>query len=364
VGDTGNQTDPCDSQLHSYPVSIPVQAGDVLAVYVVQNWEGILTSSNSGQRWATAAISEPAVGDTITAGPVRFQTNDIDVSATLENDNDLGISTPANLTVDASGPSGAAVSYTLPTASDPDDATAPTVACSPAPGATFPIGATTVTCTATDPDDANSPVTTSFTVTVNDKDLALSGMPANITANATSPAGATVTYALPTAVDEEPGASVSCDHAPGSTFPIGTTTVTCTATDPDDANSPVSQTFTVTVNYSFTGFAAPVDNPPAVNMVTAGQSIPIQFSLGGNFGLGIIAAGYPTVQQVSCTSGAPVNTGTETDTAGASGLQYDATTGTYTYVWKTAKAAKGTCQVFTLGLTDGTVHTANFQYAN
>jgi len=38
VGDTGNQTDPCDSQLHSYPVSIPVQAGDVLAVYVVQNW--------------------------------------------------------------------------------------------------------------------------------------------------------------------------------------------------------------------------------------------------------------------------------------------------------------------------------------
>jgi hypothetical protein len=273
------------------------------------------------------------VGDTITTGcsphPGR---GDIDVSATLESDNDLGISTPANLTVDASGPSGAAVSYTLPTASDPDD--------------------------------ANSPVTTSFTVTVNDTDLALSGMPANITANATSPARATVTYALPTAVDDKPGASVSCDHAPGSTFPIGTTTVTCTATDPDDANSPVSQTFTVTVNYSFTGFAAPVDNPPAVNMVTAGQSIPIQFSLGGNFGLGIIAAGYPTVQQVSCTSGAPVNTGTETDTAGASGLQYDATTGTYTYVWKTSKSARGTCQVFTLGLTDGTTYTANFQYAN
>ena len=95
-------------------------------------------------------------------------------------------------------------------------------------------------------------------------------------------------------------------------------------------------------------------------MVTAGQSIPIQFSLGANFGLGIIAAGYPAVQQVSCATGAPVNTSTETDTAGSSGLQYNATTNTYTYVWKTSKAAKGTCQVFTLGLTDGTVHTALF----
>ena len=35
LGETGNQADPCDSQLHSYPVSIPVQAGDVIGVYVV-----------------------------------------------------------------------------------------------------------------------------------------------------------------------------------------------------------------------------------------------------------------------------------------------------------------------------------------
>lgn len=116
--------------------------------------------------------------------------------------------------------------------------------------------------------------------------------------------------------------------------------------------------------YPFSGFLAPVDNPPTVNMVHAGQAIPIKFSLGGNFGLGIIAAGYPTAQQVNCTSGAPVNTTTETDTAGNSGLQYDATTNTYTYVWKTAKASAGTCQVFTLGLNDGTTYTANFQYTH
>jgi HYR domain len=58
-----------------------------------------------------------------------------------------------------------------------------------------------------------------------------------------------VTYTPPTAADAddpEPPA-VSCVPASGSTFPIGTTTVTCTATDADDSNSPVHAQFTVTV---------------------------------------------------------------------------------------------------------------------
>jgi len=35
----------------------------------------------------------------------------------------------------------------------------------------------------------------------------------------------------------------------------------------------------------------------------------------------------------------------------------------YAYVWKTLRAAAGTCVAFILGLTDGTFHTANFQFA-
>ena len=42
----------------------------------------------------------------------------------------------------------------------------------------------------------------------------------------------------------------------------------------------------------------------------------------------ILAAGYPTAQQVTCDTDVADNTSTVTDTAGASGLQYDATTGT------------------------------------
>jgi hypothetical protein len=81
-----------------------------------------------------------------------------------------------------------------------------------------------------------------------DHDLALTNMPNNITTNATSSQGATVTYTLPTVVDEDnPLPAVSCTPASGSVFPIGTTNVTCTVSDSDDTNSPVSQSFSVTV---------------------------------------------------------------------------------------------------------------------
>lgn len=83
-----------------------------------------------------------------------------------------------------------------------------------------------------------------------DHDLGLTGMPSNMTVDATSPAGARVTYTAPTATDESgdsPAPSVACNPASGSTFAIGTTKVTCTATDSDDTNSPISATFDVTV---------------------------------------------------------------------------------------------------------------------
>ena len=54
-----------------------------------------------------------------------------------------------------------------------------------------------------------------------------------ILAVATSTVGAAVQFTPPS------GSSVSCDHAPGSTFPVGTTLVTCTAPDPA-AGTPVT----------------------------------------------------------------------------------------------------------------------------
>src|SRR5216684_202868 len=167
-------------------------------------------------------------------------------------DNDLGLAgTPGNFTVNATSSSGVSVTYTSPTAVDEaGDSPVATVACTPASGSTFAIGATTVTCTATDADDTPNTVSQSFTVTVLDTDLAITGVPADVTAIATGTSGAVVTYAAPTAVDEagdSAAATASCSPVSGSTFPVGATTVTCTAGSPDDSPATVSATFTVTV---------------------------------------------------------------------------------------------------------------------
>ena len=90
--------------------------------------------------------------------------------------------------------------------------------------------------------------TATATLTVVDADLALVNVPADMTVDATGSAGAVVSYTPPTATDEGGETpTVGCVPASGSTFAIGTTTVTCTATDADDLNSPVHATFTVTV---------------------------------------------------------------------------------------------------------------------
>ncbi|MER7959884.1 PxKF domain-containing protein [Streptomyces sp. NPDC096030] len=112
--------------------------------------------------------------------------------------------------------------------------------------------------------------------------------------------------------------------------------------------------------YTFTGFFAPVDNPPVVNEVNAGRTVPVKFSLGGDQGLDILAPGSPSSQQVTCNSSAPVDV-VETTTS-QSGLAYNPETGQYQYNWKTQKAWSGTCRVFTLTLDDGTVRTLNFQF--
>ncbi len=117
---------------------------------------------------ATALLDDGRVLD---AGGFDSASNltTVDETYTLTStslDDDLAIAAHAGITANATGPSGAILTYSPPTVTDPDDATAPVPSCSPASGSLFPVGTTTVTCTATDPDDSNSPVTTSFAVTV------------------------------------------------------------------------------------------------------------------------------------------------------------------------------------------------------
>ena len=113
------------------------------------------------------------------------------------------------------------------------------------------------------------------------------------------------------------------------------------------------------VQYPFTGFLAPIAND-ALNVLRAGQGVPVKFSLGGDRGLGILAT-TPTSRPVPCDGTLPSDPVEQTDTAGASGLSYDAATGTYTYTWKSEKAWANTCRQLTVTLIDGTSHSALFK---
>ncbi len=114
--------------------------------------------------------------------------------------------------------------------------------------------------------------------------------------------------------------------------------------------------------YNFTGFFAPIDNLPALNEMKAGQAAPVKFSLGGNQGLNIFAAGSPNSIQINCDGTAPIQPVEETLTAGGSSLTYDPATNQYKYVWKTESSWKNTCRQLTVMLRDGTIHQANFKF--
>ncbi|HSB10114.1 MAG TPA: DUF4394 domain-containing protein [Blastocatellia bacterium] len=80
-----------------------------------------------------------------------------------------------------------------------------------------------------------SPPSCAFTVTVNDNQPPSITCPTNVTtvsAVACPPTSSTVvTFTTPTATDNCPGVVTVCNPPSGGTLPVGTTTVTCTATD-------------------------------------------------------------------------------------------------------------------------------------
>jgi hypothetical protein len=189
------------------------------------------------------------------------------------------ITCPANVTV-SNDPNqcGAVVNYPAPTASD--NCPGVGVTCSPASGSFFPVGVTTVTCTAQDA--TGNTATCTFTVTVNDTQPPSITCPANMTVSQDSAFGAVVPFTA-TASDNCPGVTVACTPASGSVFPLGTTTVTCTATDAH--NNTATCTFTVTV----------VPPPSTAGRVTGAGSIRTPASRFANFQLDVRATGPSTV---------------------------------------------------------------------
>jgi hypothetical protein len=134
---------------------------------------------------------------------------------------------PAGLTAEAQAPSGAPVAFTVSATGRENQALA--VTCNPASGSSFPLGSTTVTCTTQDrPDEV---VTKTFDVAVVDHTAPTLVVPPTVQARTTNRQGAIVRFQA-SATDLVDGAlTPQCSPQSASRFPVGVTTVECTAAD-------------------------------------------------------------------------------------------------------------------------------------
>jgi uncharacterized repeat protein (TIGR01451 family) len=250
-------------------VSVTQTAGPVFACTTAPDADGIdtTTCTISGlPANATASFMLVYnVGADTPDGTILFNSANIS-SATNEvnsSDNSAGVTVsvsgaapcaltcPSNVTQDNdAGLCGAVVDYSSPGGTNCNGVT-----CSPPSGSFFPTGpATTVTCVG----DTGNPC--SFTVTIHDTRPPVDPTitcPSNVTVDEefAGAGSATVNYASPTTTGN--CVTFVCSPPSGSSFPAGTTTVSCTATD--SANNSVSCSFTVTVNGSGCTLTCPGD---------------------------------------------------------------------------------------------------------
>ena len=168
-------------------------------------------------------------------------TGDSSFTVTVQDTTAPTVSVPADITQEATSAAGATATFALG-----HDAVDGAVAheCTPASGSTFGARQTTVICSATD--DAGNTGTGCFTVTVRDTTAPRVTVPADLVAEATGPNGAKVVYGDVSAIDIVDGpVNPPCTKTSNTVFPLGTTTVTCTATDA--AGNTGSDSFTVKV---------------------------------------------------------------------------------------------------------------------
>ncbi|MEO7398434.1 MAG: HYR domain-containing protein, partial [Ilumatobacteraceae bacterium] len=185
-----------------------------------------------------------AVGSTIVtcgAADTRGNSSNANFTVTVIDDTAPVLVLPMVAAAEATGPAGAGVAY-VATAIDAVDGPL-TAACTPPTGSTFAIGTTTVGCSATD--SAGNGASGSFDITVVDTTPPVVTVPASLTVDADGPTGSQLDFTA-SASDLVSGTlPTTCIPASGSPFPLGATTVTCSATD--DAGLDGSASFVATV---------------------------------------------------------------------------------------------------------------------
>jgi hypothetical protein len=186
------------------------------------------------------------------------------------------LNVPAGVQTGAPGPSGAVVTYQSPTAADQVDGLLP-VTCNPPSGSLFPVGMTTVACSSTD--HANPPNVTLATFPV---EVTFAGSPTITVPNpgpvvdATKATGAIVTYAASAKDAVGNPIPVTCTPASGTLFPLGLTTVNCTARDA--AGNQAAASFVALVRFKWSGLLPPIKNDGSSSFKLK-DVVPVKFQL-------------------------------------------------------------------------------------
>jgi hypothetical protein len=144
------------------------------------------------------------------------------------------------------------------------------------------------------------------------------------------------------------------------TSTVGSHDFTVTATD--FTNHTTSSTVTYFVRFAFSGFLSPVDNPPILNVVKAGQTVPVKWDLKNAAGIAYLNLSAVTSiwsQAIRCPS-ATGDPDPDTVAPGLSGLKI--TDPHFIYNWATQKSWAGSCRRFNVKFSDLTSRYADFQF--
>jgi hypothetical protein len=252
-------------------------------------------------------IGETTVTCSAAAGPGRRATGRFQV--VVRDDMAPVLRLPSGQSVKTADASGRAFVYAAAATDRVDGAVR--ASCKPASGSRPPVGTTTVTCTATDAHGNRA--SGSFAVEVElskqrDAKPPKRVLPSEISREATSPAGAVVTYSASAMDGIDGSVATSCLPASGSTFPLGTTRVHCSAHDAKgnlsssgfpvtvvDTTAPVIAPLADLKAEAISSYGALVDFKPTATDIVDGEVTPVcTWAPGAAFPLGVTA--------VSCTA--------------------------------------------------------------